>query len=127
MVLRYPVAPPSVNANWKANGHGGLRRSPQYDSWREEIGYWLNTNCRAYIEGPFYVFIRVGANSSLADLDNLIKPSLDVLVTHGRIDDDRRNRMLGAASRAVDGRGFVVELGAPQHLRAMVDRWLEGN
>ncbi len=124
MRLHYPIAPPSVNANWKANGHGGLRRSPEYDAWREQISYWLNSNCRSYIVGPFYAFIRVGAGSSAADLDNLIKPSLDVLVTMGRIDDDRRNRMLGAASRAVDNRGgFVVELGAPQHFRDMMERW----
>lgn len=127
LLVLYPTAPPSLNANWKPNNNGGFRRDEAYERWRDGAGYMLNHSCRAYIAGPFYAFIRVGGGASAADVDNLIKPALDVLVTNGRVDDDRRNRMLGVASRAVEGNRFVLELGAPHHLRAMVERWLEGN
>lgn len=124
--LVYPVPPPSLNSNWKANGGGAWRRSEKYETWRDRVGYWLNQNCRAYIVGEFFGLIMVGTCSG-ADVDNVIKPAIDVLVSYGRIDDDRRQRMRGVAVMAVeDNADFVVLIGQPHHRAALAERWARG-
>ena len=81
--------PPSLNNLFANAGKRGRVKTPAYEAWIEEAGYALNRQT-AYappIQGPVYVHISV--NKGGADLDNLPKAVLDLLVKHRLIDDDR--------------------------------------
>jgi Holliday junction resolvase RusA-like endonuclease len=80
--------PPSVN-NLFANKKGGRFKTPHYKAWIQEAGIRLNqqTVDAPMISGPIKVLIIL--DKGRADLDNLCKPLLDLLVSHRLIHDDR--------------------------------------
>lgn len=93
-------APPSLNhafptvIKYKMK-HG--RRSPypsriksaEYKAWATKAGWELNTQSISKISGPYKLDIEIGFRLSRADLDNLIKPISDLLVSMGATDDDK--------------------------------------
>ena len=80
--------PPSVNQLWfNVPGKGRARTEP-YRNWIEAAGWELKSQRPENIVGSVAVKISAGAGDKVRDLDNLIKPLLDLLVTHAVIADD---------------------------------------
>lgn len=93
VTLTIPV-PPSANTLWKNVAGGGRRRTGGYNSWYEEAGWTINTQKAGKIRGPYQISIRVPMDAR-ADIDNLVKPIVDLLVKMGVTSDDK---MLQAVS-----------------------------
>lgn len=83
--LTFSKAPPSVN-NLFFNRAKGRGVTPQYRSWKQDAGWELKSQKQKPIHGP--VSVMATFEEGRADLDNLSKPTLDLLVSHGLIDDD---------------------------------------
>jgi Holliday junction resolvase RusA-like endonuclease len=83
IVLDLPM-PPSANLIWRT-ARGRTYRSPDYAAWREQAG-WLVKGCKP-VAGPVRVEIAV-SQKARGDIDNRIKPVLDVLVAGGLIAGD---------------------------------------
>lgn len=90
--------PPSGHTLFRL--HKGSRLSESYRKWRDEAGWVLKT------QTPKKTLGRVGIHLTFRspdkrrrDLDNLLKPVIDLLVTHGLIegDDSRFVRVLEAS------------------------------
>jgi Holliday junction resolvase RusA-like endonuclease len=80
---------PSVNACY-ANVRGkGRVRTQRYKQWATAAGWDMNGH--GSVDGPFTVTITVDRRKRhpLADCDNFIKPTVDLLQTHGVITNDR--------------------------------------
>lgn len=90
MRLKFHIPrPPSVN-NLFANVPGkGRVKSANYKAWITEAGLRLNqqTANAPMISGPVKVCMIL--DKGRADIDNLCKPVLDLLVKHRLIHDDR--------------------------------------
>lgn len=86
--------PPSVNAMFverrrSRNGKSGGRTiTEEYRRWREAAGKLLMVARLPKILGRIDVDIELPANMR-GDIDNRVKPLIDLLVAHGLIDDDR--------------------------------------
>ncbi len=81
--------PPSVNGLF-ANAPGkGRVKTAHYKAWIQEAGLRLNqqTVDAPMISGPIKICMIL--DKGRADLDNLCKPVLDLLVSHRLIHDDR--------------------------------------
>lgn len=100
--------PPSVN-NLFATVGKLRRKTPTYLRWIEGAGYFINVQMRrpenvaaGGVPGTMPVRVRLGVPSNISkafrDLDNMIKPVLDVLVTMRILagDDMRYVRSVGA-------------------------------
>ena len=87
--------PPSVNALWRMSGRR-MHKSKRYSEWIEECLLALELEPRPQIAGPFICEIEVGrprrkdgkVSTRKADIDNRIKPVLDLCQTAGIIVDD---------------------------------------
>lgn len=87
--LKIPL-PPSVNGSNKLGKHG-LYNSPEYQTYKYLIKHYIS-NEKA-VHGRF--LIRIEPNEPLKhvpDLDNIVKPLLDVLQDNGIIENDKFNR-----------------------------------
>lgn len=104
--------PPSVNALF-VNRRGGRARTKAYDAWIVEAGTQLLTQRPMKHEGPVTVAITVGLpDKRNRDLDNLLKPLLDLLVRHQVIQDDSV-KYLKAISIGIDDsewKGAAIEI-----------------
>lgn len=80
--------PPSI---WDMyQGHGKRKHlSASYAKWREDAG-WFIRGIREPISGPVSVHIAVKRPRSNADLDNRIKPVLDLLQHYRVIENDKQ-------------------------------------
>lgn len=87
--------PPSVNQMFR-----NVRRKPGekgagrvatrvYIDWQGHAGWRLREQRPEPVHGPVLVVVNIERTSDLADVDNRIKATLDLLVKHGVIDDDR--------------------------------------
>jgi Holliday junction resolvase RusA-like endonuclease len=76
--------PPSANRLWRNN-----RLSQEYRAWKDTAGWEAKTQLIgvAPIKGSFSVKIEVPANRR--DLDNNVKPLLDLCQAVGAIENDR--------------------------------------
>ena len=81
--------PPSANAlNFNAPGKGRVR-DKDYDRWTQQAGILVNATVPpALPSGPWGVTIAAAVGHN-RDIDNLVKPVNDLLVSCGIIDDDR--------------------------------------
>lgn len=87
--LRIPL-PPSVNGSNKLGKHG-LYNSHAYETYKYLIKHYIS-NEKA-VHGRFAVVINAQEPSKHApDLDNIVKPLLDVLQDNGIIENDKFNR-----------------------------------
>lgn len=80
--------PPSVNALFANVAGKGRVRTKRYKEWSSAAGW--DANGKGSIKGPFSVAIILSQSHrrSNADLDNRIKPLLDLLQDHGIIEND---------------------------------------
>lgn len=83
--LTLSVRPPSVNTLFhnRAKGRG---KTLVYRNWRSIADRELRDQPSWHVPGKVKILVRVGG--SRADSDNLLKATLDSLVTAGRIEND---------------------------------------
>lgn len=105
MHLAIPI-PPSVNSAWRNVAGKGRVRTKEYRVWAAEAGWALKVQRAPHIGGKVTVDIGV-ARIPNADVDNRIKPVLDLLVKMNVIDDDRYVEKVSAEWRD-DITGAVV-------------------
>lgn len=82
-------APPSANALFSNKPGQGRHRTKLYDDWLGHAGWRLRLQKPASLTGPVLVLVGVERTSAFADIDNRLKPTLDLLVKHRVIEDDR--------------------------------------
>lgn len=99
--------PPSVNRCWRNVRGVGRVRTAHYRAWLDEAGWTLRAQRPPRIDGDVSVSIRAGRPRRRRDLDNTIKPLLDLLVSCGVIVDDSRVTALAAAWDAAIAEGQV--------------------
>jgi Holliday junction resolvase RusA-like endonuclease len=103
--------PPGVN-NLFANVVGkGRVKTKAYREWRERASVQVDIQRPGHVSGPYRVAIGIRRASLRSDLDGLLKPILDLLVSCGVTDDDRHLRRVELEWRD-EGRGVVVEVRA---------------
>jgi len=87
-VFELPM-PPSTN-NMFINGTHGRFRSQKYDEWIQAAGWELKRQHPAKCVGPVSLFFEFqeGLDKRKRDVTNFIKPTEDLLVTHGIIEAD---------------------------------------
>lgn len=94
ITLRELRAPPSANNLFadKGGGHGGRAKSTAYKKWIQEAGWTIVQQLAGQrgepLEGPVSVMISAHL-SRRRDLDNIVKPLLDLLVELRIIKDDQ--------------------------------------
>lgn len=87
--LYLSMPPPSLNNAFVNAGRMGRIKSAAYTAWRTKAHLELRQQGPWHVPGPVYVRIWVNRKETRADLDNIIKPTLDLLVSAGRMEDDR--------------------------------------
>jgi crossover junction endodeoxyribonuclease RusA len=100
-------APPSVNNLFKNAGRKGRVPTPAYEDWKRQAGWQVKAQRQEAIHGPVAVTIVHGKRR--ADLDNLNKAPLDLLVSQGLIDDDSFVRELHCRFADVQGCEVTVQ------------------
>lgn len=88
VTLELPT-PPSVNNAWTNVPGTGRVRSPGYRRWHKQAFDELGLQSPGRIHGKFAVVINVARIKGRADVDNRIKPILDLLA--GTVTDDDAN------------------------------------
>lgn len=95
--------PPSANHIWK-NYH----KSKAYKAWIVEAG-WLSKR-RDKIVGPWRITVLAKRpDKRRRDLDNLLKPIIDLVVSLGLVEDDSKLEMI-SARWVTSGEGVEVRL-----------------
>lgn len=87
VTLTLPLPPSTNNLFRNVNRHGRVR-TDAYKAWADEAGWALKMQRPTPIEGAVSISITVHRVSKSSDLDNRAKAVLDLLVTHGVIEDD---------------------------------------
>lgn len=82
-------APPSANNLFKNVPGKGRVRTTLYGDWLSHAGWRLRTQHPGLVEGPVLILIGIERTNSMADIDNRLKATLDLLVAHKVIEDDR--------------------------------------
>jgi Holliday junction resolvase RusA-like endonuclease len=102
-------APPGVN-NLFANVAGkGRVKTRAYRDWLETASWQVELQRPGHVSGSYRVNIGVRQATLRNDLDGLLKPILDLLVSCGVTDDDRHLRRIEMEWRD-EGQGVVVEV-----------------
>lgn len=102
LVLTMPV-PPSVNSAWRNVPGKGRVRTGAYKVWATAAGWALKAQrIVGGFDGPVSVAIECRRDRSTSDIDNRIKPVLDLLTTHGVLTDDRLVVRVSAEWAAVE-------------------------
>lgn len=96
--------PPSLNNAFTNRSDGqGRRVSKEYARWRREAAQMLTIQRHEMPEQPYGVTIRVNIDHR-SDIDNRVKPVLDLLVKHGVLTGDQWvNALHVYRDRTVDG------------------------
>ena len=100
---RFPIVvtsqhvPPSLNMMFRNVTGKGRVKTQRYREWCAAAGW--DANGKGQCMGPFKLVLTLSTHSrrSNADLDNRIKPVLDLLVTHKVIEDDNRCEAIHAS------------------------------
>lgn len=88
VALELPV-PPSVNGCWSNVQGLGRVRSEAYRRWHKTAFDEASLQRAGKIDGPYSIELEVGRLGHRADIDNRIKPTLDLLVNFVTDDDAR--------------------------------------
>lgn len=81
--------PPSLNNAFLNVPGKGRVRSKAYKAWADESGWMVKARKNGTIDIPVSVLIELSPKTKRAyDIDNRIKPALDLLVSCGVIQDD---------------------------------------
>ena len=82
--MKIIINPISINKCFQ----GRRFKTPLYKAWREEFGYKIKTDLKD-LEPKFVKLVFGVKNFKMADLDNMVKATLDSLTETGVIKDDR--------------------------------------
>jgi Holliday junction resolvase RusA-like endonuclease len=106
--LTLSMVPPSVNGMFFNRAKGkGRGKTLAYRNWQRDAGIEIDTQERWHVPGKVVVRIKVGAGRG--DVDNRIKAVLDLLVSRGRIEDDKHVDFVSAERDAsVTGASIVI-------------------
>ena len=94
--------PPIVNSMF-ANRPGGRYKTKAYRDWLNAAGWELASQKPGHVAGPYAITLTFGRKNKRSDLDNLIKASQDLLVSHRVIEDDRFAQRIIAEWGQVEG------------------------
>lgn len=85
--IHVPVLPPSAN---RMNGHGRGRvyRSKAYERWLNAAGAIIKSQKPEGIVGAYKLTIHAVRQNKRADIDNIIKPTSDLLQMVGVVAND---------------------------------------
>lgn len=99
--------PPSINACYSNVAGKGRVRTKRYKTWANAAGYDMNGY--GTLEGPFTCTITIDRSKrrSNADIDNRVKPTLDLLQTHKLIEDDKFCESVTIRWGEADGGMFI--------------------
>jgi Holliday junction resolvase RusA-like endonuclease len=89
IILDLPI-PPSVNNAWFNIPNGGRANTKDYNEWIEDAGFYVR---KAQIKPPqaaYYCLKLLLPYAMRGDIDNRVKPVLDLLVRHRITPDDRK-------------------------------------
>lgn len=90
--------PPSANNMFVNGKRGGRFPSPNYSKWKRDAGFLARSQSKGRIEGPFAVQINaVRPDKRRRDVDNIIKPTVDLLVSLGFVTDDSEMQTVQAS------------------------------
>lgn len=96
-----PMPPSLNNAFLNAAGKGRVR-SKAYKAWVEEAGWMVKARRNGLIPGPVSVTLDIcPPNKRAFDLDNRLKPALDLLVACGVLSDDSNKIVKAVSAREV--------------------------
>lgn len=99
--------PPSANRLWTRTKKG-MRRSDEYLAWLDEAGWQAKSQRVGSIRGPYKISIQATRpDKRHRDLDNILKPTSDVLQHVGIIENDHLCEML-VARWVTNGEGVTV-------------------
>ncbi len=111
IVIYLELLPPSTNNLFASVGR---RRVPTaaYTTWRRHAGQQIMVQrlkrAVRQIAGPYEVHILAGRSSMRRDIDNIIKPCVDLLVSMGVTEDD--SNCVAVSARWGEVEGVVVEI-----------------
>ena len=109
--------PPSTNRLW-VRARKGMRKSDAYSAWLDEAGRHAKAQRPGRIDGPLQISIHAARpDKRKRDVDNVIKPVLDLLQAIGVIRDDSDCEMVSARWVTV-GEGVTVLVD-----RAVTEQW----
>jgi Holliday junction resolvase RusA-like endonuclease len=89
--LLLPV-PPSTNNLFRNGSHGGRYKTKAYKAWIAEAGWEIMHQRPPTLHPPLRTCLRVLIEAPIGpnrDIDNVLKPLLDVLTTMGVYADDK--------------------------------------
>lgn len=108
-IYHLPVPPSANNLFINMPGTGRIKSS-KYRKWLVEAGHKLNVQRPRPVVGPAKVEIIAARPNASRDLDNIIKPTLDLLVRHGVLKDDRNVLAIAAEWSSADLTGMSVSV-----------------
>lgn len=88
IVLELPI-PPSVNRAWFNIPNGGRANTREYNEWIQTAGFYVKQAKARPLEDTYYCVSVLLPFCMRGDIDNRIKPILDLLVKHKITADDR--------------------------------------
>lgn len=86
-MIKLPL-PPSVNAMYRNVPKVGRVKTEAYKRWQKEAMASLTFQAWDMAEPPYKVTIRLNVDHK-SDIDNRVKPILDLLVKHGILTGDQ--------------------------------------
>lgn len=115
-VLFLPLPPSTNNLFVNIKGRGRIK-APKYRSWIWAAGWAIaKQNPLKFVGDVEVTILAARVNGRRRDIDNLIKPVLDLLVTHAVLKDDSQVRKVDATWMATssDLTGLSVSI-RPYH------------
>lgn len=87
MIILDLPEPPSVNVAYKNIPGKGRAKTAVYKNWETECLYKINQGNGKYVMGPYLVTLFL-SEKTRKDVDNCVKPTLDLLKKAGITEDD---------------------------------------
>lgn len=101
--------PPSANRLWRRSGKT-IHKATKYTKWLRDAGFIALSQKPGGIIGPYKISIQAARpDKRRRDLDNLLKPISDLLVSVGVVADDSHCEML-SARWVTEGEGVSVRV-----------------
>lgn len=106
--LHIPVLPPSAN-DMHGYGRGRVYRSTAYKKWLNDAGLLVKSQKPAGIVGPYKLTIQASRRNNRADVDNIIKPTSDLLELVGVVANDCHMEFV-SARWVTTGEGLLIRI-----------------
>lgn len=115
------LKPLSLNNVYENRGDGGRRVGKKYQSWIASAGWEIKLQKPTPVSAPFAVVLEIGTAASKADIDNLPKALIDLMVEAGCVpDDSKANGLIVLRPARPDVRITVWTRGAVPALDALL-------